>query len=89
MNPQELALSNHDRGDAIAFAFAAFFAALIIVPPVVFGLARRIAREQPQFGGAAIGGAVAISLGAIGGAGFLLLVLLGWLPPVTWNGSGG
>lgn len=89
MNPQQLAIDGRDLADGLVFAFLAFGAALIVVPPVVFGIARRLAREQPQLAGAAIGGAVAISLGALAATTLLLLVLLGWLPPPAWGGSGG
>ncbi len=76
-----LALTERTLNDCLPFAFLALFASMIVVPAIVFGLARRVAREQPQFAGAALGGAVAIALGAIAAATLILLVLLGWLPP--------
>ena len=61
----------------IAIVLGIFGAAL---PGIVFTFARKVMREQEHLAGAAIGGAVLVSVVGLLVAGLIVLAVTGWLP---------
>lgn len=83
-----LGLPSHVYDDALTLSLIALFIALVIPPPILFGLARRIGREQPHLAGGALAAAALVALFAIAAVAFIVLVLVGWIPPVSWGARG-
>ena len=67
---------------AVPMAFVAVFLAILVVPSVTFGIARKWSLTQPQSAGIAMGGAAVVSIVAILAAATLTLAVVGWLPPL-------
>jgi uncharacterized protein YybS (DUF2232 family) len=64
--------------------------ALVALPAITLGVARRWSSNQPHLAHAILGGAIAITLIGILTTAFILLVVIGWIPPLsTLLGHGG
>lgn len=63
---------------------------LIVLPSVTLSLARKWSASQPQLASGILGGAIAIALLGILTTAFLVLAMIGWIPPLqTLMGHGG
>ena len=76
-------LPDHLMQDAVPLVLAVMMVALVVVPAVTFGIARKWSQSQPDIATAALGGAVIVSVVAIAASAFLALALIGWLPPLN------
>ena len=82
MNKESL-LSPQLMDDALPLAFVALMAALVVLPAIAFGVARKWSAHQPEIATAALGGAVIVSLVGILAAAFVALAVIGWIPPLA------
>ena len=57
--------------------------ALVVLPAVTFGIARKWGTSNPEISTGALGGAVVVSIVGILSATFLALAILGWVPPLN------
>jgi hypothetical protein len=63
---------------------------LICLPAISFSIARKWSATQPQLASGILGGAIAVSLVGILTTAFIILALIGWVPPLeTMIGHGG
>jgi predicted lipid-binding transport protein (Tim44 family) len=63
---------------------------LIVLPSVTLSIARKWSAAQPQLASGILGGAIAIALVGILTTTFIILCMIGWLPPLqTLMGHGG
>jgi hypothetical protein len=81
LNPHSI-LPERFLGDAIPLAFVGLFVALVILPAVTFGIARKWSANQPEQASGALAGAVIVSVVGILCAAFLALAVIGWIPPL-------
>jgi hypothetical protein len=80
MNPTQI--PDHLMDDVIPLAFVAMLSALVVLPAITFGIARKWSASQPQSAGAVLTGAVLVCVVGILSATFLALVVLRWFPPL-------
>jgi|SoiMethySBSTD1v2_1073268.scaffolds.fasta_scaffold2610250_1 hypothetical protein len=68
--------------DVLPLSFVVMMIALIVLPAITFGIARKWSASQPDTGTAALSGAVIVTVVGILSAAFVTLVVLGWIPPL-------
>jgi len=81
MNPQRF-LSERLMEDLAPFAFVAMLAALIVLPAITLGIARKWSQSQPEVATGALTGAVVICVVGILTAALVFLAVIGWIPPL-------
>jgi exosortase/archaeosortase len=81
VNPKGL-LSERLMDDAIPLVFVVLMMAVVVLPAVTFGIARKWGTHQPEVASGALAGAVIVSVVGILATAFLALVVLGWVPPL-------
>jgi uncharacterized protein YybS (DUF2232 family) len=67
---------------ALTMSFVALFLSLVALPAITFGVARKWSLQRPEISSAALSGAVAVSIVGILAVAFVVLVLIGWVPPL-------
>jgi predicted lipid-binding transport protein (Tim44 family) len=89
MNPSPIAnLRNMD--DLLPLIAVMLGCSLIVLPSVTLSIARKWSASQPQLASGILGGAIAIALFGILTTAFIVLALIGWIPPLqTLLGHGG
>ena len=75
-------LPDYVLGDLVPLAFVGVFIALVVLPAVTFGIARKWSAQQPDATTAILGGAVIVTVTGILAAAFLALIVIGWIPPI-------
>ena len=75
-------LSERLMDDALPLMFVIMLAALVVVPAVTFGIAKKWSSQQPDLGTTVLSGAVIVSIVGILSATFLALAVVGWIPPL-------
>jgi hypothetical protein len=82
MNPNGL-LTSRQLDDLLPIVCVLLGCSLIVLPAVTLGIARKWSATQPQLSGAILGGAIAITLFGIFATSFIILALIGWIPPLS------
>jgi hypothetical protein len=89
MNPNSL-FNGRNVDDLVPLIAVMLGCSLVILPAVTFGIARRWSANQPQLASGILGGAIAVALFGILTTAFIILALIGWVPPLqTLIGHGG
>jgi hypothetical protein len=89
MNPNSI-FNGHNVDDLIPLIAVMLGCSLVVLPAVSFGIARRWSASQPQLASGILGGAIAVCLFGILTTAFIILALIGWVPPLqTLMGHGG
>lgn len=89
MNPSPL-LNARNLDDLVPLIAVMLGCSLIILPSITLSIARKWSASQPQLASGILGGAIAIALFGILTTAFIVLALIGWVPPLqTMIGHGG